>query len=218
MPKAPEKSKRRFPQVTFLEYIIEQQLGPPVSRSNRSSWHCPFHADEHPSFSTLPHKPEYKDRWICFGCGLRGDEFDFLKSYFPGDDYNNRLQRVAALRVEYEKQGAGKPEGVCLPGSIVVSDRTPVYLESESPDGCHNFLRCPPLPKDLEIAFSDLSTLAATEDESPLPPCANNPKMRLCRLLGLAAALAWDQGVSLDDLASRCAREVVKATARARKQ
>ncbi len=111
MPKALKKIE-----LTFLEYLVERLMGPPAYGS---TWHCPFHGDSNPSFRVLPHKPQYKDRWICFGCGERGDEFDFLKLYFPGEDYSARLDRMAALREEYQQ--LMQPDRVALlhrgPGS-----------------------------------------------------------------------------------------------------
>jgi len=108
MPKIPNREPEREPgrQTTFLEYVLERVLGPPAYRGPyRSSWVCPFHDDHNPSFCTRPHKPEFKDRFNCFGCGAWGDEADFLKLYFPDEDYSARLERLRVLRQEYEAAG-----------------------------------------------------------------------------------------------------------------
>ena len=57
--------------MTFLEFVCERLLGPPAFHGGGegdSYWCCPFHDDSTPSFHTMPHKPEFKDRWKCFGC------------------------------------------------------------------------------------------------------------------------------------------------------
>ena len=36
---------------------------------------CPFHDDHHPSFYVYPDA----NRFICFGCGLKGDAIDFIR-------------------------------------------------------------------------------------------------------------------------------------------
>ena len=46
-----------------------------LSRSGKEyKAHCPFHEDKTPSFSVS----EEKGVFLCFGCGARGDVFDFL--------------------------------------------------------------------------------------------------------------------------------------------
>lgn len=114
MPKIPEQKPKCT--TTFLEYLIERHLGPPAYRAARSTWVCPFHNDHHPSFSTRPHDPRYKDRWICFGCGERGDEYDFLRLFYPGENYGDQLERLRVLREEYEAAGMAA-NGYSLRGS-----------------------------------------------------------------------------------------------------
>ena len=36
---------------------------------------CPFHSDRTPSFRVFPDSKRFK----CFGCGVRGDVFEFLR-------------------------------------------------------------------------------------------------------------------------------------------
>jgi hypothetical protein len=69
--------------MTFLQYCCERLLGPPTrpgSSEGESYWHCPFHADDNPSFHTLPHTSRYRDFWKCFSCGLHGDEYQLLRN------------------------------------------------------------------------------------------------------------------------------------------
>lgn len=123
MPKLP-KPKAPTQAITFLEYVIERHLGPPAYRGvDYAMWVCPFHNDHTPSFSTRPHTKKYKDRWNCFGCGEWGDEADFLRLRFPGEDYGVRLERRRQLRSEYatlgkviasSSRGAGSPAGVTI--------------------------------------------------------------------------------------------------------
>jgi hypothetical protein len=103
--------------MTFLEFVIERHNGPPAHRSaNSATWHCPFHNDSHPSFCTRPHRAEYKDRWICYGCGMRGDEFDFLEQWYPHENYGDRLERLRVLREEYKAAGLENNAAIYSPG------------------------------------------------------------------------------------------------------
>jgi hypothetical protein len=93
--------------MTFLEYVCERLMGPPVSTSsNRSVWSCPRHTDAHPSFSTRPPKDGFKDRFQCFSCGFWGDVFDLAKEFYPADNFGQRRTRVAAWRIDYERECA----------------------------------------------------------------------------------------------------------------
>ena len=93
--------------MTFLEYVLERELGPPAYRSGGSLvWHCPIHdGDSHPSFSTRPHDGIHRDRWSCFGCGQWGDAFDLLKHLYPERKYPWRLDRIRQYREEHQAAG-----------------------------------------------------------------------------------------------------------------
>src|SRR5262245_10387195 len=101
--------------MTFLEFCCQRLLGLPAkagASEGESYWNCPFHDDSHPSFHTLPHKPEFKDRWRCFGCGMRGDEADLMKELISGEDWPRRRVRLLQWRQEYEREtGATQPGG-----------------------------------------------------------------------------------------------------------
>lgn len=115
MPKIPKRKTATLPP-TFLEFVIERLYGPPAYRGvNYSSWLCPFHDDRNPSFTTRPPHPKYKDRWRCWACGAWGDELDFLRQYFPNENYSERLERLQNLRAEYK---ALKPSlTITIPGA-----------------------------------------------------------------------------------------------------
>lgn len=114
MPKIP-RPKQCPP--TFLEFILERMLGPPARRGvDYATWRCPFHGDSHPSFCTRPHHPDFKDRWSCFGCAQWGDELDFLKLYYPREDYSARLERLRVLREEYKAVELANGPDVKPPG------------------------------------------------------------------------------------------------------
>jgi DNA primase len=52
---------------------------------------CPFHADKTPSFHVYPDSRRFK----CFGCGARGDAFEFLQR-FEGKDFKTVVRELAA--------------------------------------------------------------------------------------------------------------------------
>ena len=52
---------------------------------------CPFHADRTPSFRVFPDSKRFK----CFGCGARGDVFEFLRR-FEGKDFRTVVRELAA--------------------------------------------------------------------------------------------------------------------------
>lgn len=61
-----------------LVTVLLDQLGEPDRRERtRLWWRCPFHADDTPSFGVNLNMPEI---YHCFGCGVSGDVFDFLKA------------------------------------------------------------------------------------------------------------------------------------------
>lgn len=51
---------------------------------------CPFHADRTPSFRVYPDSKRFK----CFGCGARGDAFEFVQR-FEGKDFRTVVQELA---------------------------------------------------------------------------------------------------------------------------
>ena len=51
---------------------------------------CPFHSDRTPSFRVYPDSKRFK----CFGCGARGDAFEFLQR-FEGKDFRTVVQELA---------------------------------------------------------------------------------------------------------------------------
>jgi DNA primase len=51
---------------------------------------CPFHADRRPSFRVYPDSRRFK----CFGCGARGDAFEFLQR-FEGKDFKTVVRELA---------------------------------------------------------------------------------------------------------------------------
>jgi DNA primase len=52
---------------------------------------CPFHADRTPSFRVFPDSKRFK----CFGCGARGDIFEFLQR-FEGKDFRTVVRELAS--------------------------------------------------------------------------------------------------------------------------
>jgi CHC2 zinc finger len=98
---------------TFLEYVCEKLLGPPAKRCGQgvSYWNCPCHDDQTPSFHTLPYKPEFKHRWMCHGCGMRGDAADLMRELIPGEKWPERKARLEQWRQEWQREvGAPTPK------------------------------------------------------------------------------------------------------------
>ena len=52
---------------------------------------CPFHPDRTPSFHVFPDSKRFK----CFGCGARGDVFEFLRR-FEGKDFRTAVRELAS--------------------------------------------------------------------------------------------------------------------------
>ena len=76
---------------------------------------CPFHADRTPSFRVYPDSRRFK----CFGCGARGDVFEFVRR-FDGKDFRTVVRELAGeAGVAVTEDGSGaavKPDA----GSDVV--------------------------------------------------------------------------------------------------
>jgi hypothetical protein len=90
--------------MTFLQYLCTRLLGSPTSCKGELRWRCP--ACKRLCFRLRPHKPGFKDRFQCWGCNLWGDEADLLRDFHPGEPYDQRLDRLKELRVEYDRSGA----------------------------------------------------------------------------------------------------------------
>ena len=59
-----------------LVNLVASDLGDPSKASGRYTFfHCPFHADDNPSFAVTP------DRFYCFGCRASGDAIKWLMDY-----------------------------------------------------------------------------------------------------------------------------------------
>jgi DNA primase len=74
---------------------------------------CPFHADRTPSFRVFPDSKRFK----CFGCGARGDVFEFLRR-FEGKAFPAAVRELAAevgVPVAPEPAGAGPAAALADP-------------------------------------------------------------------------------------------------------
>jgi DNA primase len=72
---------------------------------------CPFHADRTPSFRVYPDSKRFK----CFGCGARGDAFEFLRR-FEGKDFRTVVLELAAEVGVAVPDGAAPPPTTAGPG------------------------------------------------------------------------------------------------------
>lgn len=78
---------------------------------------CPFHADKTPSFRVYPDSRRFK----CFGCGARGDAFEFLQR-FEGKDFKTVVRELAAeagIAVEEGRGSGAAPPRIALADQII---------------------------------------------------------------------------------------------------
>src|SRR5882724_3913721 len=68
---------------------------------------CPFHQEKTPSFYVTPSR----QMWHCFGCGLGGDVFEFVKQ-IEAVDFPEALQKLA------DKAGVALPKREYVPPQI----------------------------------------------------------------------------------------------------
>src|SRR4051812_32597009 len=132
----PSSGRRKGrPPDTFLEYVCERLLGPPARRTGtygESYWLCPFHNDSNPSFHTMPDKSHLKHRWMCFGCGMRGDAADLMKERIPGEDWPTRKRRLDQWRHVYEQELKGAQAGTSSGTAPTSATPTPAPPGSSS--------------------------------------------------------------------------------------
>ena len=128
--------------MTLLEYVVEKCLGSPTHSKGdgESQWDCP--QCEHPRFHTMPHKPQFKDRFLCWSCGFRGDLLDWLKEMHPDESFGDRLDRLEQLRAEYKRAGGAKAPIILRGGEdqpkgipVMFSFETAGVLEAARADG-----------------------------------------------------------------------------------
>ncbi len=100
-----------------LANMIEQEIGQQVSYGKKI--HCPFHQDDTPSMVV------YQDgRFHCFGCGKRGDLFDFLTLLWDCDlrtviDRLNDPAIAATIKHIPQQAKLGTLIRPTLPGELV---------------------------------------------------------------------------------------------------
>ena len=128
--------------MTLLEFAVEKCLGSPThSKGDRESqWDCPQCG--HPRFHTMPHKPQFKDRFLCWSCGFRGDLPDWLKEMHPDESFGDRLDRLEQLRAEHKLAGGAKAPIIPRGGEnqlegipVLFSLETAAVLEAAMDDG-----------------------------------------------------------------------------------
>lgn len=79
--------------------LIEADLGQPQKKTGRWwFWHCPFHADPHPSLGVTLENGS----WFCFQCGVGGDARTWLWKYrsVKTSSKNSRLYRTFLKKEE----------------------------------------------------------------------------------------------------------------------
>jgi hypothetical protein len=95
----PEQRRRTVILTCFLDWLVQRYLGPPTHREGDCPcWPCPKCG--HRGWHVLPVKAGYKDRFRCWSCDFRGDEYDLLLHYHPRDPWEARKARAESLREE----------------------------------------------------------------------------------------------------------------------
>ncbi len=85
MLRATEEIKQKLSIVDVIgEYVKLERAG------NYFKARCPFHSEKTPSFHVSPDRGTY----YCFGCGAKGDIFDFVEQ-FEGQDFKGALTMLA---------------------------------------------------------------------------------------------------------------------------
>jgi hypothetical protein len=224
-------SKRRRPapepDTTLLEYVAERLMGPPSRRGGsygESYWCCPFHADDSPSFHTLPHREGERDFWRCFGCGSYGDIRQLMRglrqrghpecrgSWDP--DHKAKVaqweREWCNLNASTEAQrsgGAGARGGLgTAPTGATVAERFP-SVESVESDPLTGGLGGSTDPFDVEEAYRNASPRAVESlvQAFVLARTAGVDLVALCRF-------AWRQEMEwvrwLRDFDKRCLRDI----------
>lgn len=205
--------------VTFLEYVMEQLLGPPIRRlsDGESYWPCVTCSSE--NLHTLPHRPEkYKDYAKCWSCGVLLDLGDVLRVYYPGELWPQHKQRIEQYKAQYAKlkaaqgeakddtapaihflpRGRGRPVNVYMEGADLVSDQETsqeadaalAELLAKLPGGQDEF----PGPKELRDALASARAVLMVCSKYQLHPQA---------LANRCAAEAWYRSGEVWHL-SRC--------------
>jgi predicted RNA-binding Zn-ribbon protein involved in translation (DUF1610 family) len=87
--------------MTFLEYVCEAVLGPPIQSygDGKSRWECPRCGE--PTFSTRQHKRGQRDLYSCFTCRLWGDERDILDWISPVPSAEKKWELLRDMRREF---------------------------------------------------------------------------------------------------------------------
>ncbi len=94
-----------------LVTLFEQSVGQPVNTGRWLLYHCPCHADRHPSLAIGPDR----DRWHCFGrCNTSGDALDWLRLRYglPFAEARSellRLTRMPSLSVSHHARHPALP-------------------------------------------------------------------------------------------------------------
>jgi hypothetical protein len=81
----------------------------------------------------MPQKAKYKDRFRCWVCDFRGDEFDLLRHLYPCENYIERHARLCKMRNEYESgadvEPLAKPIHLRGSGSQVLQEDDAIEIE-----------------------------------------------------------------------------------------
>jgi hypothetical protein len=174
----------------FLEYLCEKLYGPPFGRRHGTSyWPCP--KCDSPKFHTMPPKSGCKDRAKCYRCNWLADGHDLLIEHGV-KDYGERRMQIEQWKKEYVRE---------VPLSVRTNNgEYPGSAGESSPRGGSR-------RGMVEAAFDRLPDECLEKDP---PKWAKGKSLRGMYLLVEAADLAQQWGVTLDELAACCARELIQ--------
>jgi hypothetical protein len=104
---------------TFLQFVMEEVLGEPEEDlgNGEASWFCPQPAckdKKMPTLVSLPHKPQFPDKFRCRRCEWFGDEWDIID--LENSQEYGRSHRRIVLANEYHKLC---PDGLHLEHELI---------------------------------------------------------------------------------------------------
>ena len=181
---------------TFLEWLLTRLIGKPIRvvGNGESYFRCPICNGR--KFHTFPLKKSFKHRAMCWNCPFRGDSFDMLKEFHPGDTWDERRERHKELVREFEAAGGNTSSEFSFP-------RGHRGARKETPE---------------ERLAAAMSEVLALFKEKPPKWLKGSRRLDVLRTLVLAADIAYQHKITMERLAGAVAKYVAAAKAKRTKR